>query len=127
MEKISRETGLPFRRFAKPHRGDLEPFPYELRKRGGLCVFLESGQCTIYPHRPLLCRLYPFWIERERGRFRFDYTKECPGVGVGEELEAEFFRGLLKTSVERLGFEGGHPPKSSPRGVRRVLLDSGDI
>lgn len=24
----------------------------------GMCVFLRQGMCTIYPHRPLTCRLY---------------------------------------------------------------------
>lgn len=24
----------------------------------GMCVFLREGMCTIYPHRPLTCRLY---------------------------------------------------------------------
>jgi Fe-S-cluster containining protein len=31
-----------------------------LRKKRGGCQFLKEDQCTIYEHRPVTCRRYPF-------------------------------------------------------------------
>jgi hypothetical protein len=32
---------------------------WRLRNRYGSCVFLAAGGCTIYPHRPEGCQIYP--------------------------------------------------------------------
>jgi len=32
------------------------------RKPDGDCIFLEGGLCTIYEHRPWICRTYPFHL-----------------------------------------------------------------
>lgn len=36
-----------------------------------VCPFLdlEVGQCRIYEHRPLACRMFGFYVEREGGRY----------------------------------------------------------
>jgi Fe-S-cluster containining protein len=46
-----------------------EPFVGEIRKKGGACVFLSREGCRAYQHRALLCRTYPFWIERDGNTF----------------------------------------------------------
>lgn len=54
------------------------------------CVFYDSG-CTIYPHRPRACRLFPFRIsEREIAGdliLSIDYNPGCPGIGKGDYVD----------------------------------------
>jgi len=44
------------------------------------CGFLQGGQCTIYPDRPLVCILYPFnpGGEGEHGRMALSLESRCP-------------------------------------------------
>ncbi len=39
-----------------------------LRNVDGKCFFLKDGRCSIYPHRPVGCRLYPVVWDFEKGR-----------------------------------------------------------
>jgi len=40
-----------------------------LRLAKGGCIFLgPDAACTIYPHRPLLCRAFPFFAEGKHGQ-----------------------------------------------------------
>jgi Fe-S-cluster containining protein len=58
----------------------------------GSCVFLKFDSqerfygCTVYPHRPALCRLYPFHIEKS-GSDRF-VLKLLPCKGINRRLGA---------------------------------------
>jgi len=62
-----------------------------LRNINGHCVFLnpETNECTIYPHRPSGCRLYPLVLDIEKGVVVVDElcprAKEIP-MEVVEEL-----------------------------------------
>ena len=61
------------------------------------CVFLENGQCLIYPVRPLQCRAYPFWPENLTSRESWERTKqECPGIGHGRLITNEEILSILK-------------------------------
>jgi hypothetical protein len=57
------------------------------------CVFWAKGGCSVYEHRPLQCRSYPFWPANLDSRESWDdLEKECPGVNIGklhtrEEIE----------------------------------------
>lgn len=37
----------------------------EFRPKNRACPFLGPKGCTIFSHRPMLCRLYPFWFSVE--------------------------------------------------------------
>ena len=37
----------------------------KLRNSNGRCVFHDGEQCTIYPNRPLGCRLYPVIFDED--------------------------------------------------------------
>ena len=91
------------------------PYIYEMHKNPAdqKCVFLQNNQCTIYEHRPLICRFYPFELSTtENGVYVFRATDECPGVcatgqGVGKgKLEERFFRVLLE--LARVELNGGY-------------------
>lgn len=34
-------------------------------RRGGSCIFLEQGRCSIYSQRFTICRIYPYMLHRE--------------------------------------------------------------
>ncbi|MBA7546420.1 hypothetical protein ES705_38810 [subsurface metagenome] len=83
---------------SNPHGSDLSLLPSEYRrlkeKYGDAhlqatgeeywikmpCGFLQGGQCTIYPDRPLACFLYPFnpGGEGEGGRMAIALESRCP-------------------------------------------------
>ena len=59
------------------------------------CRFLdEKGGCSMHPHRPGVCYLYPFstWLENEGGIARvhatFQFTGDCPGFYLSENIVA---------------------------------------
>jgi Fe-S-cluster containining protein len=48
------------------------------------CVFWNNG-CTVYRHRPLQCRTYPFWDSILVSPAAWERAgRECPGLGRGE-------------------------------------------
>lgn len=61
----------------------------------GDCIFLdpETRGCSVYPHRPVQCRTWPFWSSNLKNRRSWQETcRACPGSGVGrlytlEEIE----------------------------------------
>lgn len=69
------------------------------------CVFLrEEGGCSIHPHRPWICRTYPFYLVfKDMGQAPVLEVSECQGVGrtMAREDALEMAR-LLK---ERLLIE----------------------
>jgi len=72
-----------------------EPFTGVMLKRGGACVFLTPHGCSIYEDRALLCRTYPFWVERLEDAYVVHVNPDCTGVGDGPELGESFYGGLL--------------------------------
>lgn len=83
-------------------RGE-EPFVGEMRKAGGACIYLTKEGCRVYPSRALLCRTYPFWIERDGRSFEIMFDARCFGVGRGGELKEEFYRDLVLQALESRG------------------------
>ncbi len=73
-------------------------------KNDGKCIFLGDDGCRIYDNRALLCRMYPFWLERHEGLFVFGVDVDCPGQGKGELLGEDFFRDLLKMALEAMDY-----------------------
>lgn len=73
-------------------------------KNEGKCVFLASEGCRIYDNRALLCRMYPFWLEKQEDLFVFGIDGDCPGQGNGKLLDEEFFRKLLQMALESMDY-----------------------
>jgi Fe-S-cluster containining protein len=80
-----------------------QPFVAEMRKVGGGCVNLTKEGCRVYQNRALLCRTYPFWVEKEGRSFEIRFDLRCPGYGHGGELKESFFRDLLTQALEQRG------------------------
>ncbi len=49
------------------------------RGEDGNCMFLENKRCTVYEHRPHICRTYPFMLDGDRL-----LVFECCGCKSGE-------------------------------------------
>lgn len=73
-------------------RGSIEQPSYYLRLQpDGTCAALTSDKlCSIHPHRPTVCRAFPFYFDLFAG---LSMVSSCPGVNAGEstvkELETE--------------------------------------
>jgi len=100
VKRISEITKLKPEEFSIPSPSK-EPYKYTMRKKDGKCIFLKGTDCQIYPHRPLLCHFYPFWLEQLGSEsFEFKVSKECPGVGLGKVIEEEDFRAMLAKALK---------------------------
>ena len=73
-----------------------------MRKREGRCVFLDEEGCRVYEARPLLCRMYPFYVERRGDVYVIGVDTGCPGVGEGDALTEEYFRRLLGYALRQM-------------------------
>ena len=83
------------------------PYWYAMRKKDSKCIFLKGTDCQIYPHRPLLCRFYPFWLKKLGAEsFEFKVSKECPGVGLGKVIEEKDFRAMLAKALKYMRKQG---------------------
>ncbi|MEM1742029.1 MAG: YkgJ family cysteine cluster protein [Desulfurococcaceae archaeon] len=69
---------------------DVIPIPV-IRGLGDKCVFLVFNdvlpECSIYPVRPMRCRLYPFLPVSPGDKNKLSYDKYCLGIGEGFEIE----------------------------------------
>ena len=73
-------------------------------KENGKCVFYSGKGCKIYDHRALLCRMYPFWLEKQEDFFVFGIDHECQGSGSGDELDEDFFADLLMMALRAMDY-----------------------
>jgi Fe-S-cluster containining protein len=105
--RIAVKTSMSVAEFATGIVGS-EPYVYEMRKKpeNGQCVFLEDKLCSIYEFRPLICRFYPFKLEKTKnGKRKFLYTRECPGIGLGKLLGKRYFEKLLQRAFSQIESE----------------------
>ncbi|MEM2637797.1 MAG: YkgJ family cysteine cluster protein [Candidatus Hadarchaeales archaeon] len=101
VEKISNITNMHPMQFASPISG-AGKFKYKMKRRGGACIFLKNGACTIYEHRPLVCRLYPFFVRKTEKGIVFEIYDDCPGIGLGQKLQEVDFKKLIEAAKEIL-------------------------
>jgi len=102
---IMQATGLGWPDVVRPNEscdmddnGEYHTFEWALRKKNnGECRFLENNGCTVYEHRPLICRSYP--MNMEAGHLEVELY-ECDGVGAGEMEEADARR-MAETLLRR--------------------------
>ena len=72
-------------------------------EKGG-CIFLEDNRCSIYSIRPNQCRIFPFWSENLKSRFRWkQLIPLCPGIGIGDLYSAEWIQHMLRLQKQADG------------------------
>jgi len=79
-----------------------------LRERANYdCIFWRPKGCSVYDHRPLQCRSYPFWpanlCSPEHWR---ELQAHCPGAGKGSLHSREEIQEWLRLSRERRCLSG---------------------
>ncbi len=83
IRSIAAALTMPIKRFVSQY---LYPYndSYSIREdQDGRCLFFD-GQCTIYHHRPLQCRTFPFWFSHLRSESSWTkLQRQCPGIGRG--------------------------------------------
>ncbi len=84
-----------------------EPFIAEMKKTDGSCVLLTENGCKLYSSRALLCRMYPFWVERQDALLIIRHDEDCPGFGFGEPINENIFRRLLALAIEAMNHNQG--------------------
>ncbi|MCX8150788.1 MAG: YkgJ family cysteine cluster protein [Candidatus Bathyarchaeota archaeon] len=111
-QRIAQYTRQPILKFAYSVKGK-SPYVYEMNKNAVTkkCVFHKNNQCSIYVHRPLICKFYPFQLTTDNEKYTFKITSECPAVysldtlSEGEILGERYFKQLLKVAFEELSSE----------------------
>lgn len=85
-----------------------------------ICPFLdrETGTCLIYNHRPVACRTYGFYVERDRGLYCAQ-IEECVSSGKFAEVVWGNVAGIearLETYGEKIGIDAwfNDSPQWSP-------------
>ncbi len=102
LEKIIQSTNQEMSEFAHKINNCL-PYEFELNKTNKKCIFLKENQCTIYEIRPMICRFYPFELSLSTNNLhKFNFTKECPGIGIGKQKSEDYFKRLFRLARERL-------------------------
>ena len=83
-------------------RGDPDAPDYYMRLQDdGSCAALGSDRlCGIHPHRPTICRAFPFYVDLFAG---LSMVSSCPGVGAGEQTVARL-RPEITAAVEMYEF-----------------------
>lgn len=98
IRRIQDSTGLTWLEVAAPpeegewdREGYFHTLEWRLTKEGESCRFLQKVDCSIYPVRPMLCRTYPFYLDRRKLM-----ASECRGLGGKIDVqEAELMAELL--------------------------------
>ncbi len=121
--RMARFLRIGWREFVKAYVkvivADVIPFMSLKGDERGRCLFLyykPSGEtvCTIYPARPMRCRLYPILVEQLDTSVVYLDTV-CPGVGQGKELR------VPRRLVEQYVWER----REHYRRLTRLILDEG--
>lgn len=91
---IAKHLGLAEDRFLERYTHDTpagRSLKEHLTEHGYDCVFLDresvpgKAVCSIYEHRPLQCRTFPWWPEHLRSQSAWrQLGRECEGVGRGD-------------------------------------------
>ncbi len=136
IREIMRATGLGWLDVARPNesddadeRGYVHTFEWALRKKkNGDCIFFEGRGCSVYRHRPFICRTYPMRLDE--GRLEL---YECDGLGhgamdpaeaaraAGELMERQAAEGRETASLLEK-YEGFRPGRRAPAGDRVYVV-----
>lgn len=72
-----------------------------LKNVDNMCVFLnEDDRCSVYKHRPVGCRLYPFTYDLDTHEIVLDF--DCPHPNNFVKVEELMVRTVLERLVETL-------------------------
>lgn len=99
--RIAKTTGMKISEFTVEAKWGA--YTHRMKKRNGKCPFLNGKACKIYDLRPLVCRLYPFSLEKSGNTYVFEASDDCPGVDLGDVVSKQEFRGMFEEARAALG------------------------
>ncbi|MBS7660005.1 MAG: YkgJ family cysteine cluster protein [Candidatus Bathyarchaeia archaeon] len=93
--RIAEHLGVEWQKLRGRHIiaviADTIAIPILMDKGGGRCVFLEvlngTPHCSIYPARPMKCKIYPFILYSSGNKDTLYLDECCPGVKVEKTIE----------------------------------------
>ncbi len=119
IRKIMGELGLSWQEVAEPYPetitregGQVFTIGWCLVRRNGICRFLKNGNCSIYEHRPWICRTYPFSLDG-------DMVMTHPCMGLGCKITRKDARAIARDLIQRKKAERVDEEK-----IRRVLQEN---
>ncbi len=69
----------------------------------GECLFFQKGRCSIYPARPLACRVFPFWFSIRGDIIPDNNGLDCP-ILCGERLGENPSQAQVKSGLRKIGY-----------------------
>ncbi|WP_332450685.1 YkgJ family cysteine cluster protein [Methanoculleus sp.] len=118
------EVAEPYPDFIDAGNGGEYTLAWCLRRTTDACMFLRDGRCSIYAHRPWICRTYPFMLADDDL-----LVSECPGLGTplsspdAEAAAADLCRRHAAEATEEAGLCAVYRRVTVPPG-RRAVIDS---
>ncbi|WOX55439.1 YkgJ family cysteine cluster protein [Methanoculleus palmolei] len=118
------EIAEPYPDFIDAENGGEYTLAWCIRRTADACRFLRDGQCSIYAHRPWICRTYPFMLADDDL-----LVSECPGLGAplstrdAHALGADLCRRRAAEEAEETGLCAVYREARVPPG-RRAVIDS---
>jgi len=88
-------------RFYQRNKSIIKSYIYEMIKKDGSCIFLSDNGCTIYEHRPLICRFYPFTMTKTTD-YIFRTDNACKGIGCNKLVARKYFQELVEEAEKTL-------------------------
>jgi len=121
---MSREEIVePYPEFIRAGNGGEYTLAWCLRRTADACIFLKDGRCSIYEHRPWICRTYPFMLLDDELM-----VSECPGLGApiscaARDVAADLYRRQAAEAKEEAEIRSIFQETKIPPG-KRVVIDS---
>jgi len=126
-------TGLAWDDIAEPYPefidaggGGEYTLAWCIRRTDDACIFLRDGRCSIYDHRPWICRTYPFMLHDDDL-----VVSECPGLGTSLSPTARTTSrqnsagGQVAEAAEEAGIRAIYRGAQIPPGGRAVIDSEG--
>jgi Fe-S-cluster containining protein len=105
------QVAVPYPEFMECAGGRRITLSWCLRCTEGKCAFFDGKGCSVYPHRPWICRTYPFVLED--GCLR---VSAC--AGIGQPITAGEARTIARDLIARSRAEA-----IEENGLQRILAD----
>ncbi|WP_067075143.1 YkgJ family cysteine cluster protein [Methanoculleus horonobensis] len=120
------EVAEPYPDFIGADNGAEYTLAWCLRRTADACIFLRDGRCSIYAHRPWICRTYPFMLVDDDLA-----ASECPGLGAplspgdARDAAADLCRRQAAEAMEEAGIRTVFREATVPPGKRAVIDSEG--
>jgi Fe-S-cluster containining protein len=120
------EVAEPYPDFIDAGNGGEYTFAWCIRRTADACIFLRDGRCSVYAHRPWICRTYPFMLVDDDL-----LVSECSGLGKplspgdAHDAAADLCRRQAAEAAEEAGLRAVYREATVPPGKRAVIDSEG--